>query len=137
MAQMLSSLSMRTRVRERPGVEALADLADELAVRTELEQLRRGRRIGRAVGAVRAREDEDVALGIDGDAGHLAEIHARGKLEEIRTESKAICGTVGCASWFYDQQQECDPDSSTARRLPQFTLRCARRLVNATCTGSA
>ena len=47
MAQMLSSLSMRTRVRERPAVQALADLADEFALGTELEQLRRGRRVRR------------------------------------------------------------------------------------------
>ena len=34
-------------VRERPAVEALADFADELALRSELEQLRGSRRIGR------------------------------------------------------------------------------------------
>ena len=51
-------------VGERPGVEALADLADILAVAGELEELRGRRRIGRTAGAVRAREHEDVALGV-------------------------------------------------------------------------
>ena len=41
-------------VRERPGVEVLADLAHELAVCVELEQLRGGRAIGRAGACCRA-----------------------------------------------------------------------------------
>jgi hypothetical protein len=64
-------------VGERPGIQALADFADVLAVGGELEQLRRRRRIGGTVGAVGAREHEDMALGVHGDAGDLAEIHPR------------------------------------------------------------
>jgi hypothetical protein len=37
-----------------------------------------------SVRAVRPREDEHVALGIDGDAWHFAEIHSGRKLEKIR-----------------------------------------------------
>src|SRR5262245_61786800 len=51
------------RVGERPAVEALADLADELALRAELEQLCGRRSVGRPAGAVRAGEHEDVTLG--------------------------------------------------------------------------
>src|SRR5258708_27294476 len=49
-------------VRERPGVKPLADLADKLAFLVELQKLRRRRSIGRAARALRAREDEDMAL---------------------------------------------------------------------------
>jgi hypothetical protein len=81
-AQMLSSLSHA--VGEGPGVEALADLADEIALGGEFEELGCGRRIGRTAGAVRAREHEDVALGVHGHSGHLAKIHAVRQLREIR-----------------------------------------------------
>jgi hypothetical protein len=67
-----------------PGVEALADFAQEFAFGTELEQLRCRGAIRRAAGAVRAREHEDVALGINGHARHLAEIHPRRKRGKIR-----------------------------------------------------
>ena len=61
-------------VAERPGVEVLADFADELALGVEFQQLRRRRRIGRPAG-VAARQHENMALGIDRDAGYFAEIH--------------------------------------------------------------
>src|SRR5580693_9231307 len=48
-----------------PGVQALPDFTEEFALRTELEQLRRRRTIGRTTGAVGAREHEDMALGIN------------------------------------------------------------------------
>jgi len=51
-------------VGEGPSVEVMADLAQVLAVGAELEELRRGSGIGRA-GGVAARQDEDVALGVD------------------------------------------------------------------------
>ena len=76
------------RVRERPRVEVLADFADELALGAELEQLRRRRRIGRSVRALRAGEHEDVPLRIDRDAGDLAEVHAGRQLEEIWHRNK-------------------------------------------------
>src|ERR1039458_3074 len=68
----------------RPGIEALANFAQELAFGTELEQLRRSGAIGRTAGAVGAREHENVALGINGHAWNLAEIHPERKLEEVR-----------------------------------------------------
>src|SRR5215510_15995502 len=51
-------------VRKRPAIEPLADLAHELAVLVEFQKLRGRRRIGWAIGAVRAREHIDVAPGI-------------------------------------------------------------------------
>ena len=60
-------------VGERPGVEVAADLADEIAVAVELEELRGGGGIGRAFG-VAAVEDEDVALRVHRHAGDFAEI---------------------------------------------------------------
>ncbi len=71
------------RVRERPRVEVLADLAHEPAILVELEQLRRGRTVGGAV-RVAARQHEHVLLRIHGDAGHFAEVRVRRQLEEIR-----------------------------------------------------
>src|SRR6185295_5724744 len=71
------------RVRERPRVEALADLADELAVLVELEELARRAAVRRAHRAVGARVDEDVALRVDRDAGVLAEVQVRRQLEEV------------------------------------------------------
>src|SRR5258706_8566123 len=67
-----------------PGVEAFPDFAYELAFGTEFEQLRRRAAIGRTVGAVRTREHEDVALGINGHARNLAKIHARRQRGKIR-----------------------------------------------------
>ena len=68
---------------ERPGVEILADLADELAVGAELQDLRRGVAVGRAGARAAARVDEDVALGVDRDAGDLAEVHVVRQLQQI------------------------------------------------------
>ena len=62
------------RMGELEAVIALADFLEEIAVLVELEQPR--------VGA--AMKDEDVALGVGGDADRLAEIFARRKLQEIR-----------------------------------------------------
>ncbi len=71
------------RVRERPGVEVLADLADEAAVAIELEDLRGGGAEGVGDGAA-ARIDVDVALGVHRDARGLAQMHVRRQLDEIR-----------------------------------------------------
>ena len=70
-------------VRERPAVESLSDLADELALRPELEQLRRRRRERWTARAVRSREDEDVSFRVDRHAGDFAEVHAGRQLEEV------------------------------------------------------
>src|SRR5438445_12198086 len=44
-----------------PGVKAFANFTQELAFRTELQQLRRRRTISGASGAIGTREDEDMA----------------------------------------------------------------------------
>ena len=72
------------RVRELEAVEALADLADEVAVLVELEQAR----------VAAARVDEDVALRIGGDADALAEIQVRRQLEEVRHRRERDLGNV-------------------------------------------
>ena len=64
-------------------VETLADLADELAVLVELEELRRRRTERRARVAVGPREDDDAALRADGDARRLAQVHVGRKLQEV------------------------------------------------------
>ncbi len=71
------------RMRVRPGVEALADFADELARLVEEEHLRRSGAVGRPAGAVRAGVNRDLTLGVDSDAGHLAEVHVGRKLQKI------------------------------------------------------
>ena len=71
------------RVGEGPGVEPVADLADEAAVTVELQELRGGGAVGRPQ-RVAAREHENVPLRVQRHAGALAEIHAVGQLEEVR-----------------------------------------------------
>src|SRR5713226_9063397 len=76
---------------EGPGVEVVADLADEFSVGSKLEELRGAGCIGRA-GAVAAREDEDVAFGIDGDASDFAEMDVGRKLQEVGNGVEANFG---------------------------------------------
>src|SRR5207302_891818 len=71
------------RVAERPGVQVPADLAHELAVAVELQQLRCRGRVGRP-GRVAARENEHVAPGIHRHAGYLAEMQVARQLERVR-----------------------------------------------------
>src|SRR2546426_10677236 len=68
---------------ERPGVQVLADLANERSVGIELEQLRRGGGVGRARG-VAARQHEDVTLRIHRDAGDFAEVQVLRQLQRVR-----------------------------------------------------
>ena len=68
----------------RPRVKAFANFTQEFAFRTELQQLRRRGAIGGTSGAIGTREDEDVALGIDGHARNLAKVHPGRQLGEIR-----------------------------------------------------
>jgi hypothetical protein len=82
---------------ERPGVEVLADLADELAVRCEFQELRGGVAIGGAGAAAATRIDKYIALRIPGDAGGLTEVHIGRHLRKFGTESNGICGTLSCA----------------------------------------
>ena len=60
----------------------VADLAEEFSVSGELEELRSARAVG-GTGGIAAREDEDVALRIDGDAGGFTEMKVRRKLQEV------------------------------------------------------
>ena len=69
-------------VRVGPGVEPVADLAQELAIRRELEKLRGAGGIGWSA-RVATRENENVSLGIDRHASNFAEIHVRRKLQEF------------------------------------------------------
>ncbi len=61
----------------------MADLAQVLAVGVELQELRRRCAIGGA-GCVAAMQDEDVALGIERDAGNLAKIEIGRQAQDIR-----------------------------------------------------
>ena len=72
------------RMRERPAVQVLADLADELAFRAELQQLGGRGPERRARGAARAREHVHATLRVDCHARHFAEVPTRGELEEVR-----------------------------------------------------
>jgi hypothetical protein len=69
-------------VRERPGIEIVADLAQKLAVGVELQELRRGSGIGRP-GGVASGQYEDMALGVHRDPTDFAQIHVVGKLQRI------------------------------------------------------
>src|ERR1700722_5017 len=67
------------RMTEGPCVEVVADFANELAVGTELEQLRCSGSVSRP-GRVATRQGKYVAFGIYGHAGHLSQVAVRGKL---------------------------------------------------------
>ncbi len=79
------------RVREGESVEILADLADERAVGSELEQLRRRLAVQRAA-AAGAREHVEMLARVDRDAGDFAEVHVRGHLEKIDARVEADFG---------------------------------------------
>ena len=81
------------RVGIAPGVQVLADLADVVAVRSELEQLGGTRAIGGTIGAA-AMEDEDVAARIDGDARDFAEMQVVRHLEEIHVRVERDRGRI-------------------------------------------
>ena len=70
-------------MRERPGVEVMADLAQIIAVGVELEQLRRRRAIGWA-GRVPSMQHEDMALRIERDAGNFAEVEIGRQMQKVR-----------------------------------------------------
>src|ERR1700687_294067 len=81
-------------MREGPGVKVVADLAKEFSVRGKFEELCGGGAVGGTRG-VATREDEDVALGVDGDADGFAEVEIGGELEEIGNGVVADCGYGG------------------------------------------
>src|SRR5213079_164060 len=74
------------RVRVRPRVEVVADLAHELAVRAKLEKLRSTRPIGRPR-RIATRENKDVSLGIDCHACHFPKIQIGGKFQKVRNRT--------------------------------------------------
>ena len=61
----------------------VADLAQVIAVGVELQELRRRRAIGGA-GRGAAMQDEDMALGIERDAGNLAKVEIGRQAQDIR-----------------------------------------------------
>ena len=69
-------------MRVGPRVEVLADLADEVAVGVELEELRRGGHVGRT-DRVAAREHEDVSIRVDRHSGDLTEVDVVGQFQRI------------------------------------------------------
>jgi hypothetical protein len=70
-------------VGEGPGVEVVADLAQIIAVGVELQELRRRRAIGGA-SCVAAMQDEDMAPGIERDAGNLAKVEIGRQAQDVR-----------------------------------------------------
>src|SRR6266851_4488289 len=69
-------------VSEGPGVEVVAYFAEKFSVGSEFEELRGACSIGRA-GAVAAGEDEDVPLGIHGDARGFAKVEIGRKFQKV------------------------------------------------------
>src|SRR5262249_45479332 len=79
------------RMSEGPGIEILADLADEAAVTIELENLRS--RGAEGVGnSAAARIDVDVALGVHRHTRCLAQMHVRRQLDKIRSGAEFELG---------------------------------------------
>jgi len=74
-------------MREGPRVQPLPDLADEPAVGSELQQLRRRRAVSRSHG-VAAVVNENVFFRVQRDPRNLAEIHIRRQLQHIRNRVK-------------------------------------------------
>src|SRR5215216_5380042 len=71
------------RMRIGPGVEILADLANEGAVTIELEDLRGRVAEGWPLARAAARVDENMPFGIDRHARHLAEMQVGRKLQQV------------------------------------------------------
>ncbi len=72
------------RVGERPCIEVLADLPNEVTLRRKFEQLRSRVAIGRTKTGAATGIDKDVAFRIDRHAGGFAKVHVGRHLEEVR-----------------------------------------------------
>ena len=83
-------------VGERPGVQVLADLADELACRVELQQLRRGRGVGGPAG-VAARNTKMWPFELTATPDASPKYMSGGSFSGLGTESKVMLGTACCA----------------------------------------
>src|SRR6185312_3238268 len=59
------------------------DLAHELAVAGEFQELGRRRAVGRAGGVAALEHQQVVGLGVEGDARHLAEVHVGRRIEGV------------------------------------------------------
>ena len=70
-------------VRKRPGVEVMANLANEFSVGAKLEELRGGGTVGWSRGAA-ARKNNNVPFRIERDSRSFAKIKVRRKLEKVR-----------------------------------------------------
>ena len=93
-------------VGEGPGVEMVAHLAEEFSVGRELEELRSARAIGRT-GGIAAREDEDVALRIDGHTGGFTEMQVGRRLQEVGDRLETDFGRLlGEKRSGHDKEQE-------------------------------
>jgi hypothetical protein len=85
-------------MRVGPGVEIVADFADETSVGCELEELRSSRGVGGTSG-VAARENEDVSFGVDGYAGDFAKVEIGRELQEVGD------GVVEDFGWLLSRQR--------------------------------
>ena len=70
-------------MRKGPGIEIFPDLAQVRAVAIELEDLRGGIAVGWPSARAAARINEDMALGVEGDAGNLAKVQIRRQLQQV------------------------------------------------------
>ena len=113
-------------VRERPGVEILADLADEFALGIELQDLRGGVAVRRTGARSAARIDEDVALGVDRNAGGLAEVHVVGQLQQIGHRLVGNGWRVLCERGGTDQRKQ--RGNQEPHGIPPSSLLSARLL---------
>src|SRR6185437_8204393 len=108
-------------VRIGPRVQIAADFAQKLPVGVKLEQLRGGGPVGRSAG-VATRQYEDMALGIDGDAGHRAEIHVGREVQKVRHGVERDLRGLGLSAYHGARQQqrhtECHPDRFHLNPLP-------------------
>ncbi len=94
-------------MREREAVQALADLADVLAGLIEFEQAR----------VLAAGVNEDVALGVGGDADAFAQVQIGWKLQEVRHR---IVGDLGHVLRFRLGLREGGRDGEQKRNKATF-----------------
>ena len=102
MAQMLSSLSMRTVCANAQPYRSLPILADELALRRELEQLRRGGTVRRAGALLERVNTKMCPFEFTATPGTSPKFMPSGSLRKSGTDSNGISGAVLCFAWRAD-----------------------------------